>query len=262
MSSSDSKYGSLKDNLSAAGKEAFVNFYYDFKNTEMSQKELADKLFNENPRSRSKRQGFRIPRARHIFETGQEIEALKLIIDSSRIDEEVKQKARTILFDELRSSSARMDIEEEQTVNEIINKEIIYSDKVEFEYDNTPKPPKQPDSGKTSRYKRDPEVAKHALAKANYLCEVSGNHILFKRKNSDINYTEPHHLIPLSASKDFPTIDLDREQNVVSLCSHCHNLLHYGADSEETLKYLYKLRKELLKCIGADINFEQLKKYY
>lgn len=262
MSSSDSKYGSLNDNLSAAGKEAFVNFYYDFKNTEITQKELSEKLFNENPRSRSMRQGFRIPRARHIFETGQEIDALKLIIESSRIDEGVKQKARKILADELKSSSARLDIEEEQTVAEKINKEIIYSDKDDFEYDNSPKPPKQHDSGRTSRYKRDPEVAKHALAKANFMCEVSSSHVLFKRKNSDINYTEPHHLIPMAASKDFPTIDLDREQNVVSLCSHCHNLLHYGADSDDILKILFDLRKDLLKAIGAEINFEQLKKYY
>jgi Zn-finger protein len=69
-------------------------------------------------------------------------------------------------------------------------------------------------------------------------------------------------LIPLYAAKDFPDIDLDREQNVVSLCSNCHNWLHYGDDIDVILRPLYEKRKTLLKAIGADITYEQLKSYY
>lgn len=114
----------------------------------------------------------------------------------------------------------------------------------------------------SEKYPRNRAVSRRALFKANYLCECDNNHFVFKRRNSTINYTEPHHLVPLSAAKDFPEIDLDREQNVVSLCSSCHNLLHYGADFEGVLKLLYKKRKQLLKDIGVDIEFDELKKYY
>ena len=75
-------------------------------------------------------------------------------------------------------------------------------------------------------------------------------------------YTEPHHLVPLSAQDKFPDVNLDREQNIVSLCSACHNQLHYGKDFENILKPLYEERKELLKLIGINISYEQLRTYY
>ena len=62
--------------------------------------------------------------------------------------------------------------------------------------------------------------------------------------------------------KDFPDVNLDREQNIVSLCSHCHNLLHYGADIDSVLYKLYTDRKDLLKLIGIEISYEDLRKYY
>lgn len=98
--------------------------------------------------------------------------------------------------------------------------------------------------------------------KAGFLCEVNSEHPVFVRKNSNENYTEPHHLVPLFAQKDFPNVNLDREQNIVSLCSHCHNLLHYGADIDGVLYKLYMDRKDLLQLIGIEISYEDLKKYY
>ena len=105
-------------------------------------------------------------------------------------------------------------------------------------------------------------MSENALLKAGFLCEVDKNHLLFVRRNSNKNYTEPHHLVPLYAQKDFPDVNLDREQNIVSLCSHCHNLLHYGADVDAVLFPLYQSRKELLEAIGVAITYEKLKKYY
>ena len=100
------------------------------------------------------------------------------------------------------------------------------------------------------------------MQRAQYLCEVDNSHFVFKRRNRSDNYTEPHHLVPLSAHRDFPGIDLDREQNIVSLCSNCHNILHYGASYKEILYELYIQRRELLKQIGIVISFEQLVSYY
>ena len=111
-------------------------------------------------------------------------------------------------------------------------------------------------------YPRSKKVANNALKHAHYLCEVDASHMVFVRKNSDKNYTEPHHIVPLSAQEDFPEANLDREQNVVSLCSHCHNLLHYGADIDPVLLPVYTERKELLEKIGVVVSYEELKKYY
>ena len=113
------------------------------------------------------------------------------------------------------------------------------------------------------RPKRDSEKAKKALQNANYKCENQTDHILFLRKNGLYEYTEPHHLIPLSKFKDFK-YSLDVTANIVSLCSHCHNLLHYGRleDKIIILEKLYNERKELLSKKGICISFEQLLNYY
>lgn len=111
-------------------------------------------------------------------------------------------------------------------------------------------------------YPRKQNESKNALRRAQYLYEVDNSHFVFKRRNSSDNYTEPHHLILLSAYRDFPGIDLDREQNIVSLCSNCHNMLHYAASYKEVLHELYVQRKELLKQIGIVVSFEQLVSYY
>ena len=117
-------------------------------------------------------------------------------------------------------------------------------------------------SESTSEYnRRDPQVIINALAAAHYLCEIDNSHFTFIRKNCELPYTEGHHLIPLKFQERF-NVNLDIEANVVSLCSSCHNLLHYGKDYEELLKVLYKMRKErLLKC-GIDISFDELKSFY
>ena len=93
----DTKYGSLEETLNAIGKAAFVRFYYDFKDATIPTDILAEKILRESPRARSARQGFRIPRARHIFALGQELEALEIIIASERVDLESRQRAKEIL---------------------------------------------------------------------------------------------------------------------------------------------------------------------
>ena len=43
---------------------------------------------------------------------------------------------------------------------------------------------------------------------------------------------------------------LDVEANIVSLCSYCHNLIHYGADAEIVIRELWEDRKEELEAAG------------
>ena len=110
--------------------------------------------------------------------------------------------------------------------------------------------------------KRNPQVAADALAHAEYVCEFNKDDRTFERKNGK-PYTEPHHLIPISKYRDFE-YSVDVMQNIVSLCSYCHNLLHYGKmeDKIPILKKLYEERIDALKTMGLDITFEKLKEYY
>lgn len=119
-------------------------------------------------------------------------------------------------------------------------------------------------SSKTGREipKRDPQRAADALAHAGFKCEFDSNDRTFLRKNGN-PYTEPHHLIPISKYRDFE-YSVDVMENIVSLCSHCHNLLHYGRfeDKVSILEKLYKERKDALHTCGLDLTLEQLKSYY
>lgn len=120
-------------------------------------------------------------------------------------------------------------------------------------------------SPKTNRVisKRDPQRAADALARAGYECEYDRGHKTFLRKNTPHGYTEPHHLIPISKYHDFD-YSVDVMENIVSLCSHCHNLLHYGRfeDKKPILEKLYKGRIAALKKCGLDLTIEELEEYY
>ena len=121
------------------------------------------------------------------------------------------------------------------------------------------KPPKIVNGVKV--YTRNKKVSANALIHAKYLCEIDNTHVTFKRRNSNINYTEPHHLIPLKYSELFE-YSLDVEENIVSLCSNCHNNIHYGNDYEKLIKELYDERIEQLRDVGLYIDFEELLMMY
>lgn len=107
-------------------------------------------------------------------------------------------------------------------------------------------------------YPRVKEVASNALRLAQYKCENKLCPIkLFTRKDGTTTYTEAHHLIPLCYQNDFD-YSLDVEANVVSLCPHCHCLLHYGKDKEFLLKNLYNDRIARLKKCKLEISYEAL----
>lgn len=118
---------------------------------------------------------------------------------------------------------------------------------------------------KRRRPKRDPKIAADALARADYKCEFDTNDRVFERKSGK-GYTEPHHLIPISKYRDFDyeRVSLDVMENIVSLCSHCHNLIHYGKYEikQPVLKKLYENRKQALNRVGLNITFDELVKYY
>lgn len=145
------------------------------------------------------------------------------------------------------SEGKRLDEEiEEETLEEAPN---------EFQYNSMPRSREIEISGKVSKGNLIPRHADrkiNALVRAGYCCEIDRSHPTFKRRNSDKNYTETHHLIPLEYSAQFQ-YTLDTEENIVSLCSNCHNQIHYGAGAEVLIKQLFEKRKEALKNAGIGV---------
>lgn len=130
------------------------------------------------------------------------------------------------------------------------------------DYKPQPEPKPQLDFlGKKSSYKRNKEVAIKALKRANYECEIDKSHPSFKRRTTKVNYTEPHHLIPMAKQGNF-SYSLDVEANIVSLCSNCHNQIHYGADYKEMISKLHIKREKELTQAGIQIDLGTLIEYY
>lgn len=255
----DTKYVDVHSMLKAAGKTMFITFYNDLKDFSLSDKYLCEKVYNESPTAKSPNQRYKVPRAREIFRTNQQIQALELVIKSEKLPEEVILKAKELLA--MEKSLAKIN-EDSTFVNDFNDGFGTESLSEPFEYINVPEKPREKSKSSSYIYPRSKKVALNALKKANFLCEVNSSHNVFIRKNSETTYTEPHHLVPLSAQDKFPDVNLDREQNIVSLCSNCHNQLHYGKDFENILKPLFEERKELLRLIGINISYEQLRTYY
>ena len=131
-----------------------------------------------------------------------------------------------------------------------------------FEYIGKAKPKKNAIEVKNGlSYPRNKVVSKNALNKAGYQCEIDSGHPTFRRRNSHLNYTEPHHIVPMS-KQDFFEISLDVEENIISLCCNCHKQIHLGHGFEEMLTKIYTERIELLKKVGIDISLENLINFY
>ncbi len=150
-------------------------------------------------------------------------------------------------------------LEETSYLKEVNRRVISYSGEKVFS--NNPHKVPEMKEGRIAGYKRNPIKAVNALKNAEYKCEYCNDHKTFIRKGNGLPYTEPHHLVPMKAQKDF-NVSLDVENNIVSLCSYCHNLIHYGQGVETILYKLYEERKELLNKAGIDISFVKLLKYY
>ena len=151
-------------------------------------------------------------------------------------------------------------IKDEELIDSL--KDIRQIDQYDFAYRGIPKSKSEPSViNKIEVQKRSRSTAMNALKHAKFMCEIDETHPSFIRRNMNINYVEPHHLVPLEYSDQFD-ISLDVEENIVSLCSNCHNLLHYGKDFEPLLLKLYEERKELLSHVGIAISYEELVEMY
>lgn len=116
-------------------------------------------------------------------------------------------------------------------------------------------------SSMQEKIERSRKIAENALILADFKCEIDSSHFTFIRKNQDVPYTEAHHLVPLAYSELFNS-SLDVEENIVSLCSTCHNQIHYGQGAEPLIRKLYAKRKELLSEAGIELSEQELLEMY
>lgn len=138
--------------------------------------------------------------------------------------------------------------------------EIIESGDESISTDDDPRPVDKPDyifENSKKKFKRNGMVAYKALKRANFCCEIDSEHPSFIRRKTKKNYTEPHHLIPMEFQDQFEH-SLDVVANIVSLCSNCHNHIHYGEGSTELITKLLQNRKKDLALSGIDISPEDL----
>lgn len=184
------------------------------------------------------------------------VEALETVYPEWRLNiEAIKniKKDEHILYDEfLADTKEQLEISLKSTITK--------SDFEEFLGIPREKP-KLVETKHGKMYKRDKQRSVNALHRAKYLCEYNTEHKTFLRKSENVNYTESHHLIPMAFQELFD-VTLDTEANIISLCSNCHNQIHYGQGAGEIIKELYKQRNEALKKEGIVITIDELLSMY
>ena len=68
-------------------------------------------------------------------------------------------------------------------------------------------------------------------------------------------------MIPLSESDRFEW-SLDVPANIVSLCSNCHNEIHYGENAREIIEKLYYQRIDALREAKIEVALDDLLEMY
>jgi 5-methylcytosine-specific restriction protein A len=194
-----------------------------------------------------------------------------VVMKSKQIDTKPKTWEWTIreelvqAIEELNIFSDDSDLDYSYTDDELVSNigvSDISLDSPTFKYSGKPKNRKEPICIQNKYlYPRSRKVSINALQHANHKCEIDNNHLTFTRRNSELSYTEPHHLIPITYHNNFE-VSLDVEENIVSLCCNCHKQIHLGQGFEVMLEKLYDDRKDLLKKAGIDILLNDLIKLY
>ncbi len=86
------------------------------------------------------------------------------------------------------------------------------------------------------RVKRDGRLPERAKQRDNFICIISDTHRTFLLKNK--NYVEGHHIIPMYQQKNY-NFNLDKLENIASLCPNCHKEVHLADDKKKILDTIY-----------------------
>lgn len=106
---------------------------------------------------------------------------------------------------------------------------------------------------------------KIAREKSKYRCELEDYKgcKYFTSKSTGKNYVEVHHFVPREFRNNFEN-SVDVLANYITLCPHCHRMIHLATDREriDIIRYIYSLRKERLNKCGLDISLKDLLNFY
>ena len=170
---------------------------------------------------------------------------------------------KPIKYAELKSVTKKLKREYEAIDREEIEEsQGIQVGEIEPEYTRQPQEKvliEEKDSLGKQMPKRDPAKRKNAMILADFKCEIDPNHRTFISRGTGHPYVESHHLIPMEFYDDFD-YSLDVEENIVCLCSNCHNEIHYGQENGRLVHILYEARKDLLHDVGLDITETELER--
>jgi len=140
------------------------------------------------------------------------------------------------------------EIDDDEIENEILKKVPSYNKEELIKRENRVPEIRDKKRG-NKRYSTDYRISKTALENAKFRCEVDDSHKTFKTKYK-VDYVEGHHLIPMVEQKNYPTINIDRVNNIVALCPNCHKALHYAENTYRVSKLLKLFTKR--KCYFKD----------
>lgn len=151
----------------------------------------------------------------------------------------------------------------EPDIDDTINKRLqnlnLNNETFEFSYEQYKKPTRS--EKKYSDFSRSIQATKRALLHSKWKCEFNPSHETFPRKKDGFPYLETHHLIPMKHADNFE-ISIDIPENIVCLCSTCHNRIHFGQNNKEIIEYLWNLRKDDLQKLGINIELAELLNLY
>lgn len=106
---------------------------------------------------------------------------------------------------------------------------------------------------------------KIAREKSGYKCELETYKgcRYFTSKTTKQNYVEVHHFVPREFRNNFEN-SVDVLANYITLCPHCHRMIHLATDRErvDIIRFIYSKRKGRLKNCGLEVEFEDLKNFY
>lgn len=105
------------------------------------------------------------------------------------------------------------------------------------------------------KYRRDPNVAIAAMAKAGHSCEMMPDHNTFTSRVTGAPYLEAHHFVPMMEQRHFE-VSLDVVENICILNPYAHRMLHHATYSEiePYLKELAAPREAFLHDIGVSVD--------
>lgn len=154
----------------------------------------------------------------------------------------------------------------EQFIDYILNYEEV--EDTQFQMDiqyvdsvSTPESPQPiPNQGavkEVTKWKRNASIAKEALEKAQFKCEIDPLHQTFISNVTNQNFVEAHHLVPMRLQHQF-NVSLDVPGNIVSLCPNCHRAIHFGNSNlvKSLISQLYKSRESSLLKFGIQLKLD------